>query len=91
MTTTEKKLKKLAPVSKEKRDLTRKQGRCQKCLAKVPIAEQYTVTNDLKKEKVFKHRNAEVMPNKSHYCGDCADKRMKMKERWMARRAAAKK
>lgn len=86
MTATETKLKKLSPGSKAKREQTRKQGRCQMCLTKVPIEEQYTVTNNLKTEKVTTRKDAKDKPDASHYCGDCAPKRVKMKERWFAAR-----
>jgi hypothetical protein len=79
-------LKKMAPSSREKREATRRQGQCQMCLAKVPLKEQYTVTNNLDKGTVLKRKDAAKQEDKSHYCGDCADKRVKMKERWIARR-----
>jgi hypothetical protein len=64
---------------------TRKENRCQLCLTKVPLDEQYTVVNNLEKGSVTKKQNADSEANEhlSHYCGDCADKRVKRKEYWM--------
>lgn len=82
MPTSVKQLENMAPNSVEKREETRKQGRCQKCLAKVPLASQFAVLNDLDNGKV-KVAKATAHEDKSHYCGDCKDVRVKMKENWL--------
>lgn len=71
--------------SLERRMGTRKENRCQLCLTKADLDEQYTVVNDLEAGTVKKSKNASAEKNEhlSHYCGDCADKRVKRKEYWM--------
>lgn len=79
-----------APTTKMK-DRTRKAGQCQLCKAKVALTEQYTVVNDLDAGKAIKKKNA-ARPGAeslSHYCADCADKRVKQKTAWLKTRAAA--
>jgi hypothetical protein len=71
--------------SLERRMGTRKENRCQLCLTKAPLDEQFTVVNDLEAGTVKKSKNASADKNEhlSHYCGDCADKRVTRKEYWM--------
>jgi len=71
--------------SLERRMGTRKENRCQLCLTKADLDEQFTVVNDLEAGTVKKSKNASAEKNEhlSHYCGDCADKRVKRKEYWM--------
>lgn len=71
--------------SLERRMGTRKEGRCQLCLTKADLDDQYTVVNDLDAGTVKKAKNASAEKNEhlSHYCGDCADKRVARKEYWM--------
>lgn len=77
------KIEGMAPNSVEKREVTRKQGQCQKCLTKVPIGQQYTVVNDLDAGTVVKRKDAGKREDKSHYCGECADVRVSMKTSWL--------
>jgi hypothetical protein len=80
------------PNSLSRRERTRKEGKCQLCEAKVPLSEQYTVTNDLEAGTVSKKKNAarKGAETASHYCGpsqnDCAGKRVKQKSDWLASR-----
>ena len=73
--------------SSERRDGTRKEGRCQLCLNKVPLTDQYTAVNNLDEGTVTKSKKGaaakESNAHLSHYCGDCVDKRVKRKEYWM--------
>lgn len=76
------------PNSLEHRAATRKANSCQLCGTKTPLKDQFTVVNDLeagtvKKQKNAARRGAEKM---SHYCGDCAGKRVKQKEAWLKTR-----
>lgn len=59
-----------------------KEGRCQWCQTKVPLEEQFVVYNDFEQKKTIKSKNA-AKPGReklSHYCGDCATKRQKIKQ-----------
>lgn len=68
-----------------RREDTRKKGQCQLCRAKVDLKDQYTVENDLKAQTVTKKKNAarKGAEKMSHYCGDCATKRVDQKKAWM--------
>lgn len=74
------------PNLMSRRARTRKEGKCQLCEKKVPIKEQFTVTNDLDAGEAVKRKNAGAKGKEtaSHYCGDCATKRVKQKEAWIA-------
>lgn len=74
--------------SSEKRERTRREGKCQICEKAVPLGEQYTVVNDLENGKVVKRKNAAKREDKSHYCGDCASRRVKEKQAWLDARTA---
>lgn len=59
-----------------------KEGKCQWCQTKVPLEEQFVVYNDFEQKKTIKSKNA-AKPGReklSHYCGDCATKRQKIKQ-----------
>lgn len=67
-----------------RRQKTRDQERCQWCHTKVPLTEQFVVYNDIPNQKVIKAKDATKPKHakKSHYCGDCADKRKATKEKF---------
>lgn len=67
-----------------RRQKTRDQERCQWCHTKVPLTDQFVVYNDIPNQKVIKAKNATkpAHAKKSHYCGDCADKRKATKEKF---------
>lgn len=76
---------------------TKKVDECQLCDTPTPLKDQYTVVNEKDEDGTFTGkaiktkigRGAAKHPdNLSHYCGDCADKRVKQKEAWVARRLA---
>lgn len=73
------------PNSMERRQKTRKADKCQLCGTKTDLKDQYTVVNDLEAGKPIKKKNAarRGAENLSHYCGDCADKRVKQKQAWL--------
>jgi hypothetical protein len=74
---------------KERRARTRKAGKCQMCESKVPLKDQYTVTNDLKAGEVVKRKNAGAKGKEtaSHYCAECVERRVKQKQVWLNARA----
>lgn len=74
-----------APNQMSHREATRKQKRCQLCGTKVPLTDQYTVQNDLENLTVTKRKNAarKGAETMSHYCSDCADKRVTQKQAWI--------
>lgn len=74
---------------KERRARTRKAGKCQMCEASVSLKDQYTVTNDLDKGAVVLRRDAarKGAEAASHYCGECAERRVKQKQAWLSSRA----
>lgn len=82
------KLEAMAPNSVEKRETTAKQGQCQMCLTKVPMAKQKKLVNDLDAGTVSV-RKADA--EHSHYCTDCTATRKQMKEAWLERREDAPK
>jgi hypothetical protein len=92
-TATKTKVKNFPPNSNKRSTDTRKKEQCQWCKTKSPLADQFTVVNDLEandgagkvvKQKVGKRK----LPEKqSHWCGECAEKRVKMSQRWLDRRA----
>lgn len=67
-----------------RRQKTRDQERCQWCHTKVPLTDQFVVYNDIPNQKVIKAKDATKPKHakKSHYCGDCADKRKATKEKF---------
>lgn len=73
------------PNLMSRRARTRKEGKCQLCETKADLKEQFTVTNDLENGVVVKKKNAarKGAETASHYCGECANKRVKQKEAWM--------
>jgi hypothetical protein len=73
----------------KRRERTRKDGKCQLCEKSVPLKEQYTVANDLKAGTASKRTDASRKGAEaaSHYCGECADKRVKQKQAWLNARA----
>lgn len=71
------------PNDKKRRESTRKRNECQLCHTKIGIKSQYTVTNDLDAGKAIKGRKGTIPEGSSHYCGDCADKRVKQKQTWL--------
>jgi hypothetical protein len=73
------------PNDLSRREKTRKEGKCQLCRKKVPLKEQFTVTNDLENNEVKKKKNADRRgaETASHYCGECADKRISQKQAWL--------
>lgn len=79
----------MAEGIKERRERTRKEGKCQLCEKSVPLDKQYTVQNDLAKGTVKARQNAtrKGAETTSHYCGDCKDKRITQKQAWLASRA----
>ncbi len=68
------------PNDKARREKTRDKGQCQRCGKKVGLPSQYRVR--IINGKV--HRDKGAKPDQSHYCSDCADKRVKEKERYLA-------
>lgn len=76
------------PNSLSRRERTRNEGKCQLCETKTPIKNQFTVVNDLEAGTATKRKNAGAKGNEnsSHYCGDCAAKRVEQKEAWMRSR-----
>jgi hypothetical protein len=74
---------------KDRRDRTRREGKCQMCESAVPLEKQYTVDNDLTTATVKVRKNAALKGSetKSHYCGACKDKRVKQKQAWLNARA----
>jgi len=79
----------MAESIRARRERTRKEGKCQMCEKKVPLAKQFTVTNDLeagtvKAQKNVARKGAETA---SHYCEKCKDKRLKQKQAWLDARA----
>lgn len=68
------------PNDKERREKTRSKGQCQRCGTKLGLPSQYRVS--IRNGAVHKEKGAK--PDKSHYCSDCADKRVKEKERYLA-------
>jgi hypothetical protein len=72
-----------APNLLKRRARTRKENKCQLCETKVKIEDQYTVTNDLESNTVSKRKNAKSHEGASHYCGECADKRIAQKQAWL--------
>ncbi len=79
----------MAAMTKKRREQTRRNGQCQLCREKVPLEEQFTLANDLEKLTVAKRKNAarKGAETMSHYCGGCADKRVKQKRAWLKARA----
>jgi len=75
------------PNDSVRRERTRKADSCQLCGTKVALKEQYTVENDLKATppKVIRKKNAARggAEKMSHYCADCADKRVRQKAAWV--------
>jgi hypothetical protein len=73
----------------ERRERTRKEGKCQMCEESVPLTKQYTVTNDLEAGTVKAQKNAarKGAETASHYCEECKDKRIKQKQAWLKARA----
>jgi hypothetical protein len=79
----------MAESIKARRELTRKEGKCQMCEESVPLEKQFTVTNDLEAGTVKVRKNAarngaEVA---SHYCEGCKDRRVRQKQAWLDARA----
>lgn len=76
------------PNSLSHREKTRKENKCQLCGTKVQLKEQFTVVNDLESGTVKKQKNAarKGAEKMSHYCSDCAVKRVKQKETWLKTR-----
>lgn len=76
------------PNDLSRREQTRKKSQCQLCRTKVPLKDQYTVENDLDANKVVKKKNAERKgaETMSHYCSDCAEKRVTQKQAWLDQR-----
>lgn len=74
------------PNSKSRVERTRKAEKCQWCGTKVPLKEQYTVR--IEDDKVIKRKDCtrKAAEGKSHWCGDCAAKRVKMSERYLTKR-----
>ena len=66
----------------DRREKTRKEGRCQWCHTKVPLEEQYVVFNDFEAgvTKRLKDATKKGREKLSHYCEDCAKKRQKIKQ-----------
>lgn len=73
----------------ERRERTRKEGKCQLCEKSVPLAKQFTVHNDLATGTVKARKNAarKGAETASHYCEECKDKRLKQKQAWLDARA----
>lgn len=87
------KTKNYPPNDNTRSATTQKKEQCQWCKAKSPLSDQYTVVNDLDanngageviKKKVGKRK---LPAKQSHWCPDCAEKRVKMSQRWLDRRA----
>jgi hypothetical protein len=66
-----------------RKEQTAQEGKCQWCLKEVPLKDQFVVYNDLESETVIKAKDATKPKHerKSHYCGECADKRKATKEK----------
>lgn len=81
------------PNDLSRREQTRKKSQCQLCRTKVPLKDQFTVTNDLEEGTVKKKKNCERRgaETASHYCGECADKRITQKQAWLDSRDATPK
>lgn len=84
------------PNDKVRVKRTAKADKCQWCETKVELKDQFTVHNDLDadggkgrviKKKVGSRADAVLEANTSHWCSDCAEKRVKMSQRWLDRRA----
>jgi hypothetical protein len=73
----------------ERRERTRREGKCQLCEKSAPLEKQYTVHNDLKKGTITARKNAtrKGAEAASHYCEECKDKRLKQKQAWLDARA----
>jgi hypothetical protein len=73
----------------QRRERTRKEGKCQLCERKTPLKEQYTVTNDLKAGIASKRKDGtrKAAEEASHYCEECVEKRVKQKQAWLNARA----
>lgn len=76
------------PNDLKRRERTRKGAKCQWCEDKVPLKQQFVVYNDLDAGKVIKTKDASrpSAEGKSHYCGECAEKRVRLQEAYLARR-----
>jgi hypothetical protein len=89
-TRTRKATAKFIPNDKPKRIATQKKNQCQMCQKKVQLKDQYTVTNDLEAGTVTKRkigaRAKNLAEGTSHYCEDCAPKRVKRGEYFIKRR-----
>jgi hypothetical protein len=85
MATKTKKAPHYPPNDGSRRERTRKAEKCQLCETKVPLKEQFTVVNDLDEGKPVKKKNAarRGAEKLSHYCGECATKRVKQKQAWL--------
>lgn len=73
---------------REKRERTRREGKCQICEKVVPLEEQFTLENDLDNDVVIRTENA-ARPGAeemSHYCADCVDERERGKLEWLRER-----
>lgn len=68
------------PNDKARREKSRDKGQCQRCGKKVGLPSQYRVA--IRNGAVHKDKGAK--PDQSHYCADCASKRVKEKERYLA-------
>ena len=73
------------PNLMSRREQTRKKEQCQLCRKPTPLKDQFTVENDLENLTVKKRKNAaaKASAKKSHYCSDCAEKRVTQKAAWM--------
>lgn len=73
------------PNDLDRREKTRKAEKCQLCGTKSPLSDQFTVVNDLENGVVVKKKNAarKGAESLSHYCGDCAGKRVTQKQAWL--------
>lgn len=71
---------------------TKKKDQCQLCRTKVKISDQFTVVNDLDNNVPVKKKvGTRDIGTLSHYCGDCAKKRVKQKQAWLDQRDDAPK
>lgn len=73
---------------RQKRERTRREGKCQICETEVPLEEQFTLENDLDNDIVIRTENA-ARPGAegmSHYCADCVDARERGKLAWLRER-----
>lgn len=86
-----------ATNSKSVRVRTAKAGKCQWCETKTPLENQERVYNDLEKGVVVRERIGKraaptvIEEGLSHWCGDCADKRVAMATRWLDSRGSTAK